>query len=153
MNTPPDIKQDQPQVEEYREFIRHEISVPLQCNEDGHIYHAQELTNISHGGLAFMSHKKHLLGDIIELAFPSIASHPVLRGEVVWSREVPESESTRFHEGIRFLNEKDHFRARLVEQICCIKSYVTKQKKAGRELTPEAAAEEWTQKYAASFPE
>ena len=70
MNTPPDLKQDQPQFEDCREFIRHEIGVPLQCNEEGHIYHAQELTNISHGGLAFMSHKKHSPGDIIELSFP-----------------------------------------------------------------------------------
>jgi hypothetical protein len=146
-------EQNTSDFEEGRVFIRHATSVPLQCNEEGHIYHAQELTDISHGGLAFMSHKKHSPGDIVELSFPSIKNHPALRGEVVWSREVPESDYTRYHEGIRFLNEKDHFHARIVEQVCYIESYVAEQKRTGREITPEEAAQEWTSKYAASFPE
>jgi len=137
-----------------RQFIRHAATVPVICNREGHLDDAPlELANISHGGLAFVSAARHLPGDVLEISFPSMRNHPAIHGEVVWSRAASDGEPAGYIEGIRFLNEADHFRARLVEQICYIEAYVAEQTKAGRSLTREQAAEEWTAKYAAAFPQ
>jgi hypothetical protein len=140
--------------EEARQFIRHAANVPLACNREGHRDdEAQELTNVSFGGLAFVSRERHAPGDVLELSFPSMEKQPSLRGEVVWSRVDGDANGEQYVEGIRFLDERDHFRARLVEQICYIEAYIAQQKDQGRNLTHEAAAEEWTRKYAAIFPQ
>ena len=137
-----------------RQFIRHASSVPLHFHKEEHRHEPpQELTDISHGGLAFMSTVQHQPGDVIELSFPSLENHPIVEGEIVWSRETPGTHTKRYHEGLRFLSEADHFRARLVEQICYIEAYTEEQKQSGREISPEEAAEEWARKFAASFPE
>jgi hypothetical protein len=142
------------QFEEVRQFIRHAANVPLACSRAGHRDEdPQELTNVSFGGLAFISSNCHAPGDVLELSFPSLRNEPPLRGEVVWSRTDTNSQPERYFEGIRFLDERDHFRARLVEQICYIEAYTAQQKSQGRDLTHQEAAEEWTQKYAAIFPQ
>ncbi len=142
------------EFEEVRQFIRHVSNVPLACNREGHHDQpAQELSNVSFGGLAFVSRERHAPGDVLELSFPSMKNQPALRGEVVWSHTNDGSNPEQYLEGIRFLDEHDHFRARLVEQICYIEAYITQQEAKGRNLTHEEAAEEWTQKFAAMFPE
>ena len=136
-----------------RRFIRHASKIPLSCSRSGHRDDPpQELTNVSFGGLAFVSPERHDPGDVLELSFPSLRTQPRLQGEVVWSRVDPQSKTKRYIEGIRFLDEQDHFRARLVEQICYIEAYTEQEREKGRILTHEEAAEEWTQKYAAAFP-
>lgn len=148
------MKKEDVDFEEVRQFIRHAANVPLACNREGHRNDSpQELTNVSFGGLAFVSNEPHAPGDVLELSFPSMRNHPSLRGEVVWSRADDNTGARRYMEGIRFLDERDHFRARLVEQICYIEAYAAQQKSHGRKLTHEEAAEEWTKKYAAIFPQ
>ncbi len=107
---------------------------------------------MSHGGLAFLSSDPHALGDMVDIAFPSLRNAPVLEGEVVWTRPLP-NDGNRHIEGIRFLNEQDHFRARMIEQICYMLIYLRDQQEAGRALTMEEAAEEWSDKFAAVFPD
>ncbi len=142
------------EFEEVRQFIRHVANVPLACSRAGHRDEApRELTNISFVGLAFVSGERHAPGDVLELSFPSLKTQPALRGEVVWSRTHNSSTPVQYLEGIRFLDEHDHFRARLVEQICYIEAYTAQQEEIGRNLTHEEAAEEWTQEYAAMFPQ
>jgi len=107
---------------------------------------------MSYGGLAFLSSSPHTPGDVVDVEFPSLKNVPVLQGEVVWTKPAPDN-SSRYIEGIRFLNEQDHFRARMVEQICYMLIYLRDQQAAGRALTPEEAAEEWSAKFASVFPE
>jgi len=148
------MKENEEGFEEVRQFIRHAANVPLACSREGHLDDTpQELTNVSFGGLAFVSSEPHVPGDVLELSFPSMKNQPSLRGEVVWSRMDDNTDAKRYVEGIRFLDERDHFRARLVEQICYIEAYAAQQKSHGRDLTHEEAAEEWTRKYAAVFPQ
>ena len=148
------MKEEEANFEEVRQFIRHAANVPLACNQEGHLDDTpQELTNVSFGGLAFVSNEPHAPGDVLELTFPSLRNPPCLRGEVVWSHTDGDTGAKRYVEGIRFLDERDHFRARLVEQICYIEAYASQQKSHGRKLTHEEAAEEWTKKYAAVFPQ
>ena len=58
-----------------------------------------------------------------------------------------------FEVGIEFVDEEDAYRARLIEQICYIKKYQKDiLEEEGRDLSDEAAAEEWTRIFAKNFP-
>jgi hypothetical protein len=104
--------------------------------------------------MAFVAEQPYAPGDIVSVQYPSIERAQGLRGEVVWCRPLGEREGARrYANGLRFLDEAMHFRARLVEQVCHIEAYRTMQhERFGRQITSGEAAREWIGRYAAKFP-
>jgi len=100
--------------------------------------------------MAFMSADHYEAGDIVQVNYPSVENEDSLKGEIVWSR--PQGERG-FINGMKFLDEHTHFRARQVEQICHIEAYRKLQRERhDRELTHRQAAAEWIERFADKFP-
>ena len=109
----------------------------------------QTITNVSLGGLAFVSQKPLQVLDRVKVCIPFLESDNTLVGNVVWC----DRSSNGFEIGIEFEKSRDVFRLRMIEQICHIEHYrkeVLLQE--GRELTTQEAAREWIAKYASDFP-
>ncbi len=136
-----------------RRFMRHPADIPVACRREGRRQQSEsELRNISFGGLAFVSDECYCEGDIVHIEFPSLPVHTRIRGEIVWCERIEDSDNGQYVSGLRFLEKSEHFRARLVEQICHIESYRLAQRRAGRDLSPHVAAEEWISRNADKFP-
>ena len=136
---------------ERRRFFRHPTSVPVRCRHKGRLVESEySLQDISNGGLAFLAAETYRPGDLVELAFPSLNHHVRIEGEIVWSRALGEGRAVN---GVKFHTERQHMRARLVEQMCQIERYRRVQNlRYGRDLTSQQAAGEWIRKFAAKFP-
>jgi hypothetical protein len=88
-------------------------------------------------------------GSEIELHLFPIHSGLKLRGRVIWSYG-----SMRHHLiGVSFYDENEAFRMRMAEQACHIAAYRMRMLERGRQLTLEAAADEWIRLYSDGFPE
>jgi hypothetical protein len=134
-----------------RRFIRHTADVPIEVRAvPGAPGVVQQGTNVSEGGLAFVS-DACLDADVpIEVRIPEVDPPFEAQAKVVWCR--PE-EDGRYLVGVQFLDAKDEFKARMVEQVCTIEKYrkdVLEQE--GRELSAQDAATEWITRYAGKFP-
>lgn len=108
----------------------------------------QQLYNVSLGGLAFHSSTSYPVGYFVGLRILLIESPFEIQAQVTWCRP----RSSGFEMGVVFIDQDDVFRIRMVEQICRIEAYRTKQREQGRELTTDEAAQEWIRLYAAGFP-
>ena len=135
---------------DHRRFIRHPSDIPIEVTAaDGEAVTLGHAQDVSFGGLAFQSDQCPSPGAIIELRIPSVSPPFETRGRVVWCRCLAE----RYEVGVRFLESRDAFKARMVEQICHIEQYKRDvQRREGRTLSGAAAAQEWIEKYAGSFP-
>ena len=134
-----------------RRFIRHTADVPIEVRAvAGSDAVMQQGTNISEGGLAFVSDACLDADGTIEVRIPEVDPPFEAHARVVWCR--PEDDG-RFLVGVQFLDAKDEFKARMVEQVCTIEKYrkdVYEQE--GREISSQDAAAEWITKYAGKFP-
>jgi hypothetical protein len=134
-----------------RSFIRHPSTIPI----DVHLEHAARgesecLKDVGQGGLSFHSNVFIEPGVTIRVRIPLVK--PVFQavGLVTWCQ----GDGGDFEVGVRFLEEDDMFRARMVEQICHIEHYKREVlEKEGRELSAEEAAKEWISKFAVKFPD
>lgn len=137
-------------TEKVRQYIRHPVDIPLEYVITGESFEKRDFAkNISIGGICFQTEEKLSSGLILVVTIPSIDEKFEGIGRVVWCLE----RHDRFEVGIEFVDEEDAYRARLIEQICYIKKYqkdILEQE--GRELSDEAAAEEWTRIFAKNFP-
>jgi hypothetical protein len=133
-----------------RSYIRHPSSVPLDFQLEELVQGRTDyLKNVSQGGLSFYSMVPLEPGSTIHLKIPLIKPIFEALGQVTWCNQ----EGNRFEIGVRFLDQDDMFRARMVEQICHIEDYKKKvYEQEGRRLTGEEAAKEWISKYAMDFP-
>jgi hypothetical protein len=136
---------------ESRRFIRHPTDIPVRWSL-GEIAPpgGEHLRNISEGGLAFESHHDIPVGASIDIHIPVVRPDVSVIGEVVWCRPI---DGGRFEVGVRFTDAGQHFKMRMVEQVCHIEHY---KKEAfaneGRTLTSEQAAMEWIKRFAKDFP-
>jgi hypothetical protein len=134
-----------------RRFIRHTADVPIEVRAvEGSKTVVQQGTNVSEGGLAFLSDACLDEEGTIEVRIPEVDPPFEAHARVVWCR--PEDDG-RFLVGVQFLDAKDEFKARMVEQVCTIEKYrkdVLEQE--GREISAQDAATEWITKYAGRFP-
>lgn len=139
---------------EKRRFIRHPGGVPIRCHRTGHVApNGDETRNIGCGGLAFASEEPYVPGDIVEIDYPSLRDTQRVQGEIVWSIPTEAPDGPHLN-GLKFLDESDHFHARVVEQICHIERYRQAQlRDHGRKLSPQEAAAEWIERTADHFPE
>ncbi len=133
-----------------RQYIRHPFAVPIKYKMDdtGRI-HEDDMRNISEGGLSFQAQTPIEKGAeiIINIAVksPAFEAH----GIVMWCKE----ELDHFEVGVQFDSPTAEFGMRMVEQVCYIEQYRRDVKEfEGRELSPEAAAREWIEKYAKELP-
>ena len=137
---------------ERRHFIRHPACIPVTCRKVGHIDEPSGiLRDISHGGLQFSSRELFAPGDVVKLEFPSLHHEERIRGEILWTCDAPDDPALPHDNGMRFLHDDMHYRARLVEQICHIEAYRNAQEAQGRIIGHEEAAEEWIARCAARF--
>ncbi len=109
----------------------------------------QTITNVSLGGLAFISNKPIEILERVRICIPVLNQDNFLVGNVVWC----EKKGNAYEIGIEFENSRDAFRLRMIEQICHIEHYRKEVARLeGRELNAQEAAKEWISKYAGDFP-
>lgn len=130
-------------------FIHHPSAFPLNCKRlwfDRDINYSAE--NKQTIGLCFRSEKYLKPGIKVEISIPLRGEVQNFRGKVVLVRNMDD----HFEIGM-WLTSADVHRARVVEQICHIETYLrTKRHQDGPFVNDERVAEEWVDKYAAAFP-
>jgi hypothetical protein len=135
----------------HREFLRHTADVPIEVRTlpgSDPVY--LEAVNVSVGGLSFVSDEELEPGSVIELRIDEVNPPFEARAQVMWTMP----EDGRFCVGVKFLDEADAFRVRMVEQVCSIERYRREvHAQEGRELSREDAATEWIGRYAGRFPD
>jgi len=137
-----------------RKFIRHPVDVPIQVTADwvddeNDETLDQTITNVSLGGLAFVSPRPLQVLDRVQVCIPFLEQDNTLIGNVVWC----ERTGSGYEIGIEFEKSRDVFRLRMIEQICHIEHYRKEiLLQEGRRLSTQEAAREWIAKYASDFP-
>ena len=125
------------------------IQVILDLVEDAGDDSDDTLTNVSLGGLSFISGQAIEVGQKVSVCIPILKQDNRLAGTVVWC----EKSKNGYEIGLEFEGKKDVFRLRMIEQICHIEHYRKEIKIVeGRELNSEEAAKEWISRYAGDFP-
>jgi hypothetical protein len=134
---------------ERRNFIRHPSDVPLEVETiEAVVFKDESLSNVSVGGLTFVSNTPFVLNSLVKIRIQLINPPFEAKGRIVWSSEV----SGRYEIGVEFIETKDAFRARMVEQICHIEHYKREISiREGRSLSGREAALEWIGKFAGTF--
>ena len=137
-----------------RKFIRHPADVPIQVStswEDGEgdDWLDKTVTNVSLGGLAFLSPHPIAVLDRVQISIPVIDRDSRIVGSVVWC----EKSGSDYEIGVEFERSRDVYRLRMIEQICHIEHYRKEVLQSeGRELSTREAASEWIEKFAGDFP-
>ncbi|HEY9161422.1 MAG TPA: PilZ domain-containing protein [Desulfomonilia bacterium] len=133
-----------------REFIRHPSDIPIKYRiQDSNTIGINNLKNISVGGLCFKSSVPLANGLQLILSIPVIKPAFKAKGVVAWCKKVDDG----FDVGVNFFDSDTQYRIRIIEQICQIEHYRKEvQRKEGRTISAETAAEEWIEKYASDFP-
>jgi hypothetical protein len=137
-----------------RKFIRHPTDVPITVtldwvDDENDETVDQTITNVSLGGLAFVSEKPITVLERVKVSIPVLNKENSLVGNVVWC----EKSDNGYEIGIEFEKSRDVFRLRMIEQICHIEHYRKEILRVdGRELSAGEAAREWISKYAGDFP-
>ncbi len=109
----------------------------------------QTITNVSLGGLAFISQTAFSILDRVRINIPILERDNNLIGNVAWCEET----SNGYEVGIKFEKGRDYFRMRMIEQMCHIEHYRCEVLRTqDRELNAQEAAAEWISKYAGDFP-
>ena len=111
----------------------------------------QTITNVSLGGLAFISPNSLGVLDRVRVSISILERDCELIGNVVWCEK--SDTDSGYEIGIEFEKSRDVFRLRMIEQICHIEHYRGEVLRIeGRELSTQEAASEWIPKYAGDFP-
>ena len=137
-----------------RKFIRHPSDAPIQvtldwAEEENDETVDQTITNVSLGGLAFVSQTPFEVLQRVRVCIPLLQQDNHLIGNVVWC----EKSGRNYEIGIEFEKSRDVFRLRMIEQICHIEHYRKEvERLEGRELSAQEAAGEWISKFAGDFP-
>jgi hypothetical protein len=137
-----------------RKYIRHPSDVPIQVASDWTELDFDEsseqtLTNVSLGGLCFISPDPLEVLHRVRICFPILNQESFLIGNVAWCEKSDEG----YEIGLEFESSKDVFRLRMIEQICHIEHYRKQVAELeGRNLSTQEAAREWISKYASDFP-
>ena len=137
-----------------RKFIRHPTDIPIEYKLDDVVAHKKEyLSDVSHGGLSFLSRIFLEPGSVIHLCIPIHKPVFTAEGVIVWCRRNEKYEDSCYDVGVEFKEKKTEYGIRMVEQVCYIEHYKKEvSEKEGRKLTGKEAAVEWINKYAKDFP-
>ena len=130
------------------------MDIPIQVlidweEDEGEDAFDQTVTNVSLGGLAFISPQPIAVLEQVQISVPIIDRDSRLVGSVVWCEKC----GAGYEIGVEFERNRDVYRLRMIEQICHIEHY---RKQAleheGRELSSREAACEWIERFAGDFP-
>jgi len=136
-----------------REFIRHPSSIPIQLiqQERDVTPETNTLNNVSFGGVSCLCSEPVEKGCSVKMTIECIDPDFEINGVAVWCKP----SNGMYEVGVEFIVSKDKmFLLRMVEQICHIEHYRNELlHNEGRELSSEAAAMEWVEKHADSFPQ
>ncbi len=131
-----------------RRFIRHPTDFPiLVYSQDSSHGDEASLCDISQGGLACSLHRELRPGEQVELGIPSLQEDYRILGLVVRCR----CGAKGCRVGIRFNDETESFKSKMVEQVCQIEHFRQELCREGRELDSEAAAKEWIERFGSQF--
>ncbi len=133
-----------------RSYIRHPSDIPLEYKLESVADTATlNLNNVSYGGVSFNSDEPIKVGAVIELKILFVQPEFVSQCQVTWCQ----LEGEYYVIGAMFLEQNDVYMARMVEQICHIEHYKNEiQRREGRIMSGEQAANEWIEKFAQNFP-
>ena len=129
-----------------RNYIRHPTSIPIAISGEQRVN--VKANNLSAGGLCFFTDIPVRVGALVDLSISSVKPDYKGEGVIVWRRGLRPS---GYEVGVRFANDDEYFRLRMVEQVCQIENYRQQLMEVGRSLTSEAAALEWIERFAADF--
>lgn len=133
-----------------RSIIRHPADIPVDIAVGGvNRRVAPRTKDVSVGGVACLGRQPLRVGATVVLSIPLVRPPFRAAGVVVWCQR----QRTAYEIGIRFADAADLFAARMVEQMWQIEHYRQRvRREEGRVLDAEAAAREWIDRHAASFP-
>lgn len=134
-----------------REYIRHPAKVPLEIVPHSPSEQLNlQLNNISLGGLSFDSPVEFHINTLVKIKISSIKPVFIVDAVVQWCHQLQD----HFEMGVRFLDNEDAYKVRMVEQACHIAEYRKEvQQTTGRRMTWNKASKEWIDQYAGNFPE
>lgn len=131
-----------------RNYIRHPTSIPIHISAGVHDTRQVMVNNLSAGGLSFVTDIAVKVGSVVDLMISCVTPDYHGEGVIVWRRS---QEPKGFEVGVRFANDDEYFRVRMVEQVCQIEEYRQQLADVGRRLSTEEAALEWIKRFAADF--
>ena len=134
-----------------RRYIRHPSGMPIQFSVSGEAAPRRDyLRNVSQAGLCFKCSASLSRGEAVHVRIPVLEQAFEADARVAWCRR---SDTGEYEVGLQFTDPDTGFAMRMVEQVCHIEAYRKRAlREQGRELSSEAAAEEWVARYAAGFP-
>ena len=133
-----------------RTFYRHPVEIPLHFRRHDRPGHQGVAENLAFGGIRFRAQESLAVGVTLTLDFPTLGDDKEVHARVIWCHG---SDDQGWEVGAAFLEECDHFRTRMVEQLFQIELYRQEvANREGRHLEMEEAAREWVKLYAAAFP-
>ena len=131
-----------------RNYIRHPTSIPIHVFTGAQNSAEVMVNNLSAGGLCFFTDIPVKVGTVVDLTISHVTPDYQGAGIIVWRRS---QQPDGFEVGVRFANDDEYFRVRMVEQVCQIEEYRQQLAEVGRNLTSEEAAHEWIIRFAANF--
>jgi hypothetical protein len=141
------VRRESWRASDLRRNIRHISSLPVECRREGETsLHRHQLKDICHGGLGLVATEPVQQGDVYQFYFPGLDYSEPVRGEVVWSRQDPDSAQAGYEAGVRFIEDSPYSHARLVVDVCHVEYYRRDQRRHGRQLAYEQAVTEWKQR-------
>jgi hypothetical protein len=135
-----------------KHYIHHPSNIPVQLAP---LPSPPSTTEPDFGGLCCLWNAPFDKGTRLRLSISDINPHYWAEVQVIdYKPAIDDHKPHRcFELQLAFVDPKQAFRMRLVEQLCHINHYrdqiVTQE---GRQLSPEQAAHEWIGRYAAGFP-
>lgn len=130
---------------EKRKAARLDVSYPItvRLTSIRHTDSSANLTNISTGGVCFLSNIELQQGDRVEIDLP--AQSPItLKFRVIWCR----AQRDRYSTGAEYLETSDARRARVLEMHKAIVDYQNLHSDSG---DPQRTAIEWVERFAVQF--
>lgn len=137
-----------------RRFFRHPTDIPI-CVKTATLSKEEEcdMKDLSEGGLSCFLYSPIEVGMIVDINITTIDPPYQGQGKIVWVKLSDDySKNPRYEVGIKFTDNNEMFKVRMVQQICHIEQYKLRiLEEEGRALDSNAAAQEWIQLYAADF--
>jgi hypothetical protein len=130
-------------------FIRHPAGFPTRLRRAWRTPGAGARVQGSGLGLLLRTRRYVRPGTSMAVAIDAAGERHGFEAEVVVMRQ----QGSRFEVGLWMSDEDSSYRLRMVEQVCHIEAYRRRvEREEGRSLSSEAAALEWIERYAGSFP-
>ena len=138
---------------EKRKYMRHPFQVPLQLKRIDAVRKGQMSTSdMSPGGLQFLSHERFDEGAQLELSFPVKDQRFCLHGKIAYC--IQDRLTGLYKAGLEFLNATEAFRAKLAEEILEIEIFRGKMaRQLERDVSEAEASELWVRERAKRFSE